>query len=61
MLVGDRLQRDHPDVVDALRALVGTIDVDDMRRMNQAVDDEGRSPASVAAVFLAAQPESGGG
>lgn len=52
MLVGDRLQRDHPDVVDALRALVGTIDVDDMRRMNQAVDD---------ADFLAAQPESGGG
>ena len=55
MLVSDRLQRDHPDVVDALRALVGTIDADDMRRMNLTVDDEGQSPASVAGDFLAAR------
>lgn len=57
MLVSDRLQRDHPDVVDALRALVEAIDADEMRLMNQAVDDEGRSPASVAGDFLAARPE----
>ena len=52
MLVSDRLAREHPEVVATLEALVGTIDADAMRAMNLAVDDAGRTPASVAREFL---------
>jgi len=52
ILVGPRLLRERPDVVAALRQLAGTIDADHMRRMNLAVDQEGVSPATVAATFL---------
>ncbi|MDP6558916.1 MAG: glycine betaine ABC transporter substrate-binding protein [Candidatus Binatia bacterium] len=52
ILVSPNLRRKHPDVVETLRRLVGTIDADHMRRMNLAVDDQGRSPADVAAEFL---------
>jgi osmoprotectant transport system permease protein len=53
ILAGPRLLGERPDVVAALRQLTGTIDADSMRRMNFAVDQEGRSPAQVAAEFLA--------
>jgi len=53
VLVSRRLAEDRPDVVAALRALEGTIDVDRMRAMNAAVDRDGKSPAAVAEAFLA--------
>ena len=53
VLVGGRLARERPDVLAALRELAGSIDAAAMRRMNSAVDAEGRSPAEVAREFLA--------
>lgn len=47
------LARDRPEVLQALRALGGRIDARAMRRMNRAVDEDGLSPAAVAADFLA--------
>lgn len=52
ILASARLQALHPEVIDALRALVGRIDNEAMRRMNQAVDQNGRSPGEVAREFL---------
>ncbi|MDA1184169.1 MAG: ABC transporter permease subunit [Acidobacteria bacterium] len=52
ILAGPRLVRERPDVVAALRQMIGTIDVDRMRRMNLAVDQDGTSPAAVAGSFL---------
>jgi osmoprotectant transport system permease protein len=46
------LTREHPDAVKALRGLSGTIDADRMRKMNLAVDQEGKSPGAVAEEFL---------
>jgi glycine betaine/choline ABC-type transport system substrate-binding protein len=43
----------HPTVRAAIEALAGRITVDDMRRMNQAVDADRRDPADVARAFLA--------
>ena len=53
MLVSDRLVRDRPRVVAALEGLVGAIDVDLMRAMNLTVDEDGRTPRSVAEELLA--------
>jgi osmoprotectant transport system permease protein len=53
VLVSRSLNRRRPDVVAALRALEGTIDIERMRTMNAAVDREGKSPAAVAGAFLA--------
>ena len=47
------LAADHPDVLEAIRRLEGSIDSESMRRMNLAVDQAGESPARVAAAFLA--------
>jgi len=55
ILAGARLVREHPDATAALRALSGTIDADRMRRMNLAVDQDGKSPEAVAADFVAGQ------
>ena len=52
ILAGPRLVRERPDVVAALRQLSGTIDAEHMRRMNLAVDQDGDTPATVAASFL---------
>lgn len=52
LLASAKLQRRHPEAVAALRDLVGKIDADAMRRMNQAVDDGGKSPRVVADEFL---------
>jgi len=43
----------HAGLAEALAALEGTIDAATMRRLNQAVDGEHRSPAEVARRFLA--------
>ena len=53
ILAGARLVREHPDAIAALRGLNGAIDVDRMRGMNLAVDEEGKSPEAVAADFVA--------
>ena len=55
ILVSARLARERPEVLAALRELAGTIDAAAMRRMNSAVDAEGRSPAEVAREFLGAE------
>ncbi len=48
-----RLTEDHPNVIDALSGLVGTIDAAQMRRMNGDVDEKGESASAVARRFLA--------
>ena len=52
VMVGARLASEQPEAVAALAGLAGTIDDDRMRRMNLAVDQDGRSPAEVAREFL---------
>jgi osmoprotectant transport system permease protein len=52
VLVSRRLRDRRPDVVAALSALEGTIDVTRMRAMNAAVDRDGKSPASVAEAYF---------
>jgi len=47
------LAAEHPEVLDAIRRLGGSLDAERMRRMNLAVDLAGESPARVAAAFLA--------
>jgi osmoprotectant transport system permease protein len=56
VLVSPRLQRESPAAVAALRRLAGTVDAEEMRRMNMAVDRDGHSAASVAEGFLAELP-----
>lgn len=53
VLASARIAREEPDVVEALRRLEGSVDAESMRRMNQAVDRDGRAPAAVAKEFLA--------
>jgi len=43
----------QPAIRDALDGLAGRISIEDMRRMNQAVDGARQDPAAVAAAFLA--------
>jgi len=52
ILASRRLAREQPEVVAALRRLSGAISDSQMRRMNSAVDQDGRSPAAVAREFL---------
>ena len=61
VLAGPRLAREAPDVVAALRALDGAIDVATMRALNRMVDEQGSSPAAAARAFLRrAEPTSSG-
>src|SRR6185369_4173813 len=53
MLASARLAREEPEVVAALRTLDGAIDAATMRRLNAAVDADGRAPEAVARDFLA--------
>lgn len=53
ILTSPRLPARAPDVVAALERLVDRIDAEAMRRMNQAVDQDGRSPAEVAREYWA--------
>ena len=52
VLVGRTLTERRPEVVAALAALEGRIDVARMRAMNRAVDEGVRSPTAVAQGFL---------
>jgi glycine betaine/choline ABC-type transport system substrate-binding protein len=45
----------HPEVREAMAALAGKISVDEMRRMNYAVDGEHRDPADVVGEFRKAK------
>ena len=56
VLVSRTLRDGRPEVVAALAALEGRIDVTRMRELNRAVDEDGRSPAAVARGFLAELP-----
>ena len=47
------LAAEHPEVLEAIRRLEGSLDAARMRRMNLAVDQAGESPARVAEEFLA--------
>ncbi|MEM7409066.1 MAG: ABC transporter permease/substrate-binding protein [Myxococcota bacterium] len=53
VLVGARLQREHPEALARLEALAGRIDAATMQRLNHAVDADGRAPGEVARAFLA--------
>ncbi len=52
LLASPRLAAELPQVVAALAGLTGQIDAETMRRMNLAVDRDGRAPAEVARDFL---------
>jgi osmoprotectant transport system permease protein len=56
VLASARLARDEPGVVAALASLNGAIDATAMRRMNAAVDQDGRSAEDVARTFLTDAP-----
>jgi osmoprotectant transport system permease protein len=56
VLASPALQARAPEVVEALGRLAGAIDAGAMRRMNGAVDQDGRSPAEVARQFLETAP-----
>ena len=56
VLVSPRLAREAPDVLAAVRALDGAIDVASMRALNRLVDEQGQSPAVAARQFLARRP-----
>jgi len=53
LLASPRLVQEQPEVVASLRELAGAIDAETMQRMNLAVDRAGRTPAEVAAEFVA--------
>ncbi|RIL06428.1 MAG: ABC transporter permease [Proteobacteria bacterium] len=57
VLVGPRLAQGAPAALAALRRLAGAIDAEAMRRMNAAVDQQGRAPRDVAREWLAAHPD----
>jgi glycine betaine/choline ABC-type transport system substrate-binding protein len=50
-LVRSATLEQHPEVREAIGALAGKISVDEMRRMNYAVDGDRRDPADVAREF----------
>ncbi len=52
ILSSARLAERFPRALEALEGLIGRIDDDEMRRLNQAVDQGGQSPATVARTFL---------
>lgn len=54
VLVSERLAREEPAAMAALAGLAGKIDADAMRRMNLAVDRDGKSAGAVGAAFLEA-------
>ena len=52
VLASPQLANELPEVIEALAPLSGAIDAEAMRRMNLAVDRDGRAPADVAREFL---------
>ena len=55
VLASPRLAERHPEAIEALRELVGTIDGDAMRAMNMAVDRDHEGAEAVARRFLEAK------
>jgi osmoprotectant transport system permease protein len=60
VLASPRLAREAPDVLAAVGALDGTIDVAIMRALNRRVDEQGETPAAAARHFLARRPPAAG-
>lgn len=58
VLASARLAREHPEAVEALRGLAGSIGPERMRQMNVAVDDRKEAPSAVAERFLDGLPGS---
>ncbi len=52
ILAGAQLRTAQPQVIAALRQLAGRISAEEMRRMNQQVDQEGADPDTVARDFI---------
>ena len=52
VLVGNRLSKEAPAVVEALSQLDGTIDAARIRELNLRVDEHGDTPRAVAAAFI---------
>ena len=57
ILASARLATEHPEVIQALRGLIGKIDASEMRALNLAVDEKGETPAKVAGRFFASDLE----
>jgi osmoprotectant transport system permease protein len=57
LLAGRDVVARHPEAIAALRSLDGAISAEQMRRMNLAVDSDGRSPEAVARAFEAARSQ----
>jgi len=51
-IIRSALLRNHPEVRDALAALAGTISDQTMRRLNYAVDEQRKTPSSVAREWI---------
>ena len=58
VLACPRLAREAPDVLAAVQALDGSIDVATMRALNRLVDEQAKSPAAAARSFLERKPGS---
>jgi len=52
ILASKKLATRHPDVLEALRSLGGSLDEASMREMNRSVDEDHASPSDVARRFL---------
>ena len=52
VLASAELAEEHPEVVEALRPLIGAIDAATMQRMNLTVDGDGASAGAAARRFL---------
>ncbi len=55
LLVGQGLQARRPEVVAALARMAGALDLERMRALNRAVDEEQLAPSAAAARFLTAR------
>jgi osmoprotectant transport system permease protein len=51
ILASGRVAQEHPEVLRALRPLIGAINADEMRAMNFEVDEGQKQPRAVAAEF----------
>jgi osmoprotectant transport system substrate-binding protein/osmoprotectant transport system permease protein len=56
VILAGRRAAARPELVDALRPLLGHLDAATMRALNRAVDEQGRSPHAVARDFLDSLP-----
>ena len=52
VLLSARLAYDAPKILSAIARLDGMISAETMRRMNRQVDEDGSTPATVAASFI---------